>query len=451
MCSRSAISWLDSPRATSRAPHARGRSGRRRRGPRAAGRAANRSISRRVTPGASRASPAATTRSRRAAGSARVSLSRNPLAPGAQRLVHELVVVERREHEHARGARTPGRPGSRRVASRPSIPGIRTSISTTSGAYAGTEPTPPPPSPASPTTSMSAAEPSSTTTRTAPAPGCRRPRPGSTARLRRRRARADGPHLEPAVVTAPYFEGSTDQPGALPQPETGRARRERVPSAGRPPLPGSRTSRSSRPLGRAPAPCRIPGAGVLEHVGQRLLHDPVGRQLDAVVGRASRGPSRQRDAAPAAPTSPTSASRSSSPCAGRRGRSPSSLAEQAEDRPGLGRAPPAGLGDDVERAFGGGSSARMTCAADPGLHGDQRHAVRHHVVQFPGDPEALLDTARADCSWAAAASCSAIAAAPPAGRDAIGSRYRGPTRRAAGRTPAQVRGVRSGRRAATGR
>ncbi len=79
-----AISWLDRPRAISRSTSVsrgvsafsaagRGRS--------RCGRAANSAISRRVTDGASRASPAATTRTALIRSAAGASLSRKPLAP----------------------------------------------------------------------------------------------------------------------------------------------------------------------------------------------------------------------------------------------------------------------------------------------------------------------------------------------------------------------------------
>ena len=54
--------------------------------------------------GAIRASPAATTRTALSRSTGSVSLSRNPLAPGPQRLVHVLVEVERRQ-DHDPGRR----------------------------------------------------------------------------------------------------------------------------------------------------------------------------------------------------------------------------------------------------------------------------------------------------------------------------------------------------------
>ena len=43
--------------------------------------------------------------------------------------------------------------------------------------------------------------------------------------------------------------------------------------------------------------------------------------------------------------------------------------------------------DRAQRGPGLGGLAVEHVLAEPGLHGDHRHAVRHDVVQFPGDPE----------------------------------------------------------------
>ena len=59
-------------------------------------------------------------------------LEQEAAGAGAQRVVDVLVHVERRQHDHP-GAGVPGSPRIRRVASMPSMPGIRTSIRTTSG------------------------------------------------------------------------------------------------------------------------------------------------------------------------------------------------------------------------------------------------------------------------------------------------------------------------------
>ena len=101
---RSAISALERPRATS-ASTSRSRSvstssGARRRPTSGSGRRANSSISRRVTRGASSASPAATTRTAASRSSGRVSLSRKPLAPARSAVEDVLVEVEGGQDEH---------------------------------------------------------------------------------------------------------------------------------------------------------------------------------------------------------------------------------------------------------------------------------------------------------------------------------------------------------------
>ena len=100
------------------------------------GGAANASISRLVTDG----------REQRVAGrrhpdrgdqvGARRVLEQEPARPGAQRLVHVVVEVERGQDDHLRARPAPAAV-IRRVASSPSITGIRMSISTTSGRCAG--------------------------------------------------------------------------------------------------------------------------------------------------------------------------------------------------------------------------------------------------------------------------------------------------------------------------
>ena len=117
---------------------------------RAAAVAVARLITRRVTSGASRASPAATVRTASISCSGEAFFSRNPLAPAssAWNSVSSLSNVVR--------MRTAGGSGSaaiRRAASMPSTPGICTSRHTTSGVGAARPPRPPrAPSAASPTT-----------------------------------------------------------------------------------------------------------------------------------------------------------------------------------------------------------------------------------------------------------------------------------------------------------
>ena len=76
--------------------------------------AAKRSSSRRVTDGASRASPAATTRIASTSWAGWTSLSRNPLAPARIAVVHVLVEVERRQDDDPAPV-TRRRPPARRL------------------------------------------------------------------------------------------------------------------------------------------------------------------------------------------------------------------------------------------------------------------------------------------------------------------------------------------------
>ena len=91
------------------------------------------SSSRRVTEGARRASPAATTRMASMRSSGGTSFRRKPLAPARERFDHVLVEVEGREDQDPEAVGRAGLPARRRVASTPSTRGIRMSIRTTSG------------------------------------------------------------------------------------------------------------------------------------------------------------------------------------------------------------------------------------------------------------------------------------------------------------------------------
>ena len=113
----------------------------------------NSSITRRVTAGASSASPLATARIPATSCSGGTSLSRNPLAPARRasyRYSSMSKVVSMTTFDSV-----PSWPSSRRVASIPSMVGIRTSISTTCGRSRSASVTASSPFDASPTTSMS--------------------------------------------------------------------------------------------------------------------------------------------------------------------------------------------------------------------------------------------------------------------------------------------------------
>ena len=96
---------------------------------------ANCSISRRVMFGASKASPAATHPHRAEQVVGQRVLQQEPARTGAQRIEHVLVEVEGREDEDARA--TVARRDDARVASIPSISGMRMSIRMTSGRSRG--------------------------------------------------------------------------------------------------------------------------------------------------------------------------------------------------------------------------------------------------------------------------------------------------------------------------
>ena len=161
MNSVAAISVLDRPRATAASTSvsrgvscARARAGLVDGG---AGWRRNSSTSRRVTLGASSASPPATTRTAASNSAGSVSFNRKPLAPARNASntysSRSNVVRITTRVEDSRSS-----PVIRRVASTPSIPGIRMSIRTTSGRSLETSSTAACPSAASPTTSMSSAD-----------------------------------------------------------------------------------------------------------------------------------------------------------------------------------------------------------------------------------------------------------------------------------------------------
>ena len=285
------------------------------------------------------------------------------------------------------------------VAARPSSRGMRMSISTTSGRHRRTASTAPAPSSASPTTVMSPADSriirspartrassSMTSARITACDRSRSPRRrcGGAARAAPRRAARRRP--------ATRRRGSARTPASRRRGRPARAVR-----AGRCPTPaGARRSATGRRFTtstvtpRAPSPViRTDGrgaAGVLVHVGQRLLHDPMDRAGDGVgqladlhrqlgphPGRPRRLDDRARCRRRAAAVRgrcrrrPTPAR--STPSTSRR----SSIASRAVVRISAGGLPDLlrpGRGVDLQRA---------------GVHGDQRHLVGQDVVHLAGD------------------------------------------------------------------
>ena len=154
-----------------------------------------------------------------------------------------------------------------------------------------------------------------------------------------------------------------------------------------------------RPVGdRHPAAV---GRRMLDHVGDRLLDHPVGGQVEP-GGQRGRSPRTSRST-----RTPASAVRSTS-CPGppaRRGPGPASPAQPSvlSRDAGSGCRRAARRAAPASRAARRGWSPRSTTArgplppgvvdhvvGDPGLHRDQAHRVRDHVVQLAGDLQSFL-------------------------------------------------------------
>src|SRR5215216_7140082 len=404
--SRSAISWLDSP-APARAMTSRSRSVRAARSTRAGGlarrrAAANSAISRRVTLGASRASPSATTRTARSSSMGSVFLSRKPLAPAAR----AANTYSSSSKVVRTSTRTPARSSSatiRRVASRPSSTGMRMSISTTSGRVERASSTAAAPSPASPTTSMSPASssrarnpartsPWSSTSRTlitgAPPRGSPDPAGSSGAH------REAGLDAEPAPGPGAGLQAAPEGTGPLPHardplsaPAGPVARR--VVRAG--PVVDDLDLDPAVVVGDGdvgPA-----GPGVAHDVGERLLDHPVGGQVDGRREPPRLALQRHPDLHPGPGRLDDQGVQLGQ--AGRRGqRRPAgvavALAEHAQHGVQLPEGLVAGLADGGQRVGGLVGPAVQQVGRDPGLDADHPDGVGDHVVQLPGDAQPLL-------------------------------------------------------------
>ena len=203
-------------------------------------------------------------------------LEQEPAGAGAQRGVHVVVEVERRQHR----ARAAGRPARsiRRVASMPSTCGMRTSISTTSGRARATSSTASRPSAASPTTAMSGlalqdhAEPGAHHRLVVDQDDADR-HGGGVHREGRPRTRQPPPGRGPAVSCPGEHADTLAHPDqAEPAGADGHAGAAAVVDAPRP--RASRSRRHTRDVDGVDRP------GVAADVGQRLLHHPVGAQPD---------------------------------------------------------------------------------------------------------------------------------------------------------------------------
>ena len=280
-------------------------------------------------------------------------------------------------------------PAIRRVACSPSSPGIRMSISTTSGVSSRTSRTASAPSAASPTTSM---------------PSWASSRAANPARTR----------AWSSASSTRIIAGSSGSVSRAGGPGPGSRRPARGPAVSRPPSAVARSGMPRIPLppplapprdGQAVGPVvldldhqvavirRDPdadagGVRVPHHVGQRLLHDPVRGRVRA-AGQGRRGdPHVDAEAG----------------CLG----SSCQLFHVAQARRGRARHLLAGPAQrvqhrlDVHQSFAARLLDRGQRGPDllrppvhqlerhPRLHVDQRQAVRHHVVQVPGDAEPLL-------------------------------------------------------------
>ena len=234
-------------------------------------------------------------------------LDEEPARPDSQRLEDVLVEIERGE-DHDADVGQPGSAVIAFVAASPSTPGMRMSISTTSGTSSRGERSASAPSPASPTTSMSSS--------------CveQRAQPAAHQLLDRRRAapgsRATRPIGSPARTAKPAAR-------AAARPRACRRRTRPLAHPGDPVAPGSagRAAAASPTLVEhldvnASPSARIrttaPGVGVAGHVRERFLDDAERGEVD-VAGqrRRDRAVDLDRTSTPAASVRATSSSSAS--------------------------------------------------------------------------------------------------------------------------------------------
>ena len=225
-----------------------------------------------------------TARTARTSSAGSVSLTRKPLAPA----LIASKTYSSRSNVVRMTTRVPARRSSaaiRRVASSPSMPGMRTSIRTTSGRAWIAWRTASSPSVASPTTVTSG---------------------WASSRAR-----------NPALTRA-WSSASTHRDHEVTRSPTGRRARTRKPPPGAGPAstsPPSAVARSRIPVMPLPAVTAPPdavvddldrdvvavaqahgddaGGGVARHVGERLLHDAVGGQLRLLPAAARRAARRR--------------------------------------------------------------------------------------------------------------------------------------------------------------
>ena len=352
--------------------------------------AAKCAISRRVTDGDSIDSPAGDHPHRADELQRRGVLEQEPGGSRLEGAEHVVVEVERGEHDDRRRLRRARRIAV--VAASPSRRGMRMSISTTSGLA--------PPHRVDgvgavvgladhgrgrrPTRGSSAA-------RRGRAPRRRRSAPGSRRRTRRRsvaagRATAATPRSrQPPSAVGP---ASSVPPRRRPA-RAGRAARRPIRAAAR----RSTTGRSVDDLDGHPA-SRVTGdahrgrrtAGVLVHVGQPFLDDPVGacgrprRAARATVIVSSAWTPAARDAATTRSMSAArgGGARSSSPREPPERSTPSTSRRSSIASWAVARIERGGLLDPCR-------TGRRIDLEGAGVQRDQRHLVGQHVVHLPGD------------------------------------------------------------------
>ena len=276
--------------------------------------------------------------------------------------------------------------------------GILMSISTTSGLSARAWRTAWTPSLASPTTVSPGAESTRTmnparTSASSSATSTRMSRTGRLAVVVRRLTATPSPSRQPgddgeaAARGRPGGQGAAEQFGSLPHAGDAEAFAGSGSNRVRTAVVGHRDGElvgAVADLDLGPCP-----GGVLGHVGQRLLRDPVRGQFHrgAVGLRLSGAVVADVKAGPAQP-----ADKRGQVAERRRRRLVGVLgvADLPEQRPQLVKRGPAGGLDRRQRGPGLVGLLGEDQSGHPGLHRDRAQAVRHHVVHLPGQPQPFL-------------------------------------------------------------
>ena len=240
--------------------------------------------------------------------------------------------------------------------------------------------------------------------------------PAAAARGRRKPPPRHGPASSVAAVAARARSRIPTRPlpGAV-----GRSRRRAAAVVAR------RRARARRRRS-GPSRCARGRAGVVERVGQRLLHDPVGGEVDAGGQLAPRRP--RRAASTSSPALAHLLDQLAEVVEARLRRERRRARRRRAGRPAAAAArasasrPVASIELSASRAWSG--SLVEDASAAPRLHDHQRHAVGDDVVQLARDPRPLL--ARGGAGALVALALERLAAQPPRAGGAAGE----PRRRA---------------------